>query len=57
MHEDLREACLAALDIERSAARAHAERFSWRASTEQFVGHLQVSRQPEAVVKTAESVA
>jgi glycosyltransferase involved in cell wall biosynthesis len=40
MHEDLREACLAALKIERHAARAHAEKFSWRAATEQFVGHL-----------------
>jgi glycosyltransferase involved in cell wall biosynthesis len=40
MHEDLREACMAALNIERHAARAHAEKFSWRAATEQFVGHL-----------------
>lgn len=40
LHEDLREACLAALSIERRTARAHAERFSWRAATEQFVGHL-----------------
>ena len=40
MHDDLRTACLAALDIERSHARAHAETFSWRAATEQFVGHL-----------------
>ena len=40
MHEDLRQACLAALNISRHSARAHAEKFSWRAATEQFVGHL-----------------
>ncbi len=40
MHEDLRQACLGALEIDRRTARAHAERFSWRAATEQFVGHL-----------------
>lgn len=40
MHEDLQVACLAALKLDRSQARAHAERFSWRAATEQFVGHL-----------------
>ena len=43
MHTDLREACMAALNIDRNTARAHAERFSWRAATEQFVGHLQTS--------------
>jgi glycosyltransferase involved in cell wall biosynthesis len=40
MHEDLREACLAALKIDRSMARSHAEKFSWHAATEQFVNHL-----------------
>lgn len=40
MREDLREACLLALKIPRAAARAHAEKFSWRAATEQFVQHL-----------------
>lgn len=40
MHEDLRTACLAALNIDRKTARAHAEKFSWRAATEQFVQHL-----------------
>ncbi len=57
MHEDLREACLAALNIDRAAARAHAERFSWRAATEQFIGHLQVSGQADTVAQTAESPA
>ncbi len=36
LHEDLRSACLAALDCDRAAARAHAERFSWEASLDQF---------------------
>jgi glycosyltransferase involved in cell wall biosynthesis len=57
MHEDLREACLAALNIERAAARAHAEKFSWRAATEQFLSHLQVSRRAEMAGETVESVA
>ncbi|MGN6579877.1 MAG: glycosyltransferase family 4 protein [Bordetella sp.] len=40
MNEDLRQACLDALKIERRAARAWAERFSWRAASEQFASHL-----------------
>jgi len=40
MHEDLREACLLALKIPRERAREHAEKFSWRAATEQFASHL-----------------
>ena len=52
MHEDLRTACLAALKIPREVARAHAERFSWRASTEQFARHLKPVLSP-AVHRTA----
>ncbi|MGI4814826.1 MAG: glycosyltransferase family 4 protein [Janthinobacterium lividum] len=40
MHEDLRTACLDALKIDRADARAWAERFSWRAASEQFAAHL-----------------
>ncbi|WP_019937874.1 glycosyltransferase family 1 protein [Bordetella sp. FB-8] len=40
MNEDLQQACLDALKIERRAARAWAERFSWRAASEQFASHL-----------------
>ena len=40
MDEDLREACLRALKIERADARAWAERFSWRAASEQFAANL-----------------
>jgi hypothetical protein len=40
LHEDLRVACLGALDISRNKARRYAERFSWQASVEQFVGNL-----------------
>jgi hypothetical protein len=40
MHEDLRTACLEALKLRREDAVAHARRFSWRAATEQFLGHL-----------------
>lgn len=52
MHADLRVACMAALTIERSVARAHAERFSWRAATEQFVGHLHPARREAPVAST-----
>jgi glycosyltransferase involved in cell wall biosynthesis len=41
MSADLREACLAALNIPRETAREHAEKFSWQAATEQFVAHLE----------------
>ncbi|KAF1030238.1 MAG: GDP-mannose-dependent alpha-mannosyltransferase [Burkholderia plantarii] len=52
MNDDLREACLEALKIDRGAARAWAERFSWRAASEQFASHLKplpkaASSQPE----------
>ncbi len=40
MHEDLRTACLAALELKRADAAAHAHKFSWRAATEQFLSHL-----------------
>ena len=40
MNEDLREACLQAMKIPREVARAHAEKFSWRIASEQFVNHL-----------------
>lgn len=40
MHEDLREACMQALKIPRAAARAHAEKFSWRDASEEFARHL-----------------
>jgi glycosyltransferase involved in cell wall biosynthesis len=52
MDEDLRTACLAALKIPREVARAHAERFSWRASTDQFARHLKPVPSP-AVHRTA----
>ena len=40
MNHDLREACLEALTIPREVARAHAEKFSWQAASEQFANHL-----------------
>jgi glycosyltransferase involved in cell wall biosynthesis len=38
--EDLRRAACAALDIPRERCLAHASRFSWQASIDQFIGHL-----------------
>ncbi|MGN6667653.1 MAG: glycosyltransferase family 4 protein [Trinickia sp.] len=40
MNDDLREACLDALKIDRGHARAWAERFSWQAASMQFAAHL-----------------
>jgi len=40
MHEDLRTACLQALQLRREDAADHARKFSWRAATEQFLSHL-----------------
>ena len=37
---DLRRAALAALEGDRAACRAHAERFSWRSCAEMFLSHL-----------------
>ncbi len=39
--DGLREACLEALKLDRAVVRAYAERFSWRASSEEFVRNLQ----------------
>ena len=43
LDEDLRKAVLMALRIDRSICRAHAERFSWKAATQQFI-ELQPTR-------------
>jgi hypothetical protein len=40
LDEDLRAACLRALDIDRRTARAHALNFSWAAAARQFAEHL-----------------
>ena len=40
LDEDLRSACLKALTVDRKAARAHAEKFSWEACSRQFLEYL-----------------
>jgi glycosyltransferase involved in cell wall biosynthesis len=40
VNADLRLAALAALDADRTACRAHAERYSWRVCAEIFLSHL-----------------
>jgi glycosyltransferase involved in cell wall biosynthesis len=44
LHEDLRTACLEALKLRREDAVARARLFTWRAATEQFLGHLHPRR-------------
>ena len=45
--EDLRQACLDCLELDRAAVRAHAEKFSWRTCAEEFVDNLQPYPEPE----------
>jgi glycosyltransferase involved in cell wall biosynthesis len=45
--DDLRAACMKALECDRAATRAYAEKFSWRASAEEFVHNLQPYPEPE----------
>ncbi len=55
LREDLREACLEALRIDRATARAHAEKFSWHAASEQFLAHLRpMPAAPAGNTKAAE---
>jgi glycosyltransferase involved in cell wall biosynthesis len=45
LDEDLRAACLQALDIPREAARARAQQFTWAESARQFLGHIDEARE------------
>jgi glycosyltransferase involved in cell wall biosynthesis len=47
LHGDLQAACLDCLTLDRSHVRRFAERFSWRASAEEFVRNLQPYPEPE----------
>jgi hypothetical protein len=49
---DLRRAALACLAISREACRAHALKFSWRATAQQFLGNL-VPARPRAALAMA----
>ena len=40
LSEDLREACLGALEISREKAHTHSLKFTWRESARQFLGHI-----------------
>jgi glycosyltransferase involved in cell wall biosynthesis len=45
--DDLRQACLACLQVDRAAVRRYAEGFSWRQSAEEFVQNLQPYPEPQ----------
>jgi 1,2-diacylglycerol 3-alpha-glucosyltransferase/glucuronosyltransferase len=49
LNEDLRTACLDALTLKREDAVARAALFTWRAATEQFLGHLHPRKRVSAV--------
>ena len=44
LSDDLRAACIAALDVSREAARAHALRFTWKESARQFIENVHTAR-------------
>jgi glycosyltransferase involved in cell wall biosynthesis len=44
LDDDLREACLRALEVSRDGARAHALKFSWAEAARQFADHLRPLR-------------
>jgi len=41
LHDDLRQACIAALGVSRSACRAFALTRSWENCARQFIGHIE----------------
>jgi glycosyltransferase involved in cell wall biosynthesis len=47
VNDDLRQACLDCLQIDRAAVRRYAEGFSWRQSAEEFVLNLQPYPEPQ----------
>jgi glycosyltransferase involved in cell wall biosynthesis len=53
LDEDLRAACLAALEIPRARARAHAETFTWANATEQFLANVTAARASHAARETS----
>ncbi len=57
MHEDLQQACFAALAIPRQEARARALDFSWRHATQLFAGFLVPSRPSNALATAGDAVA
>lgn len=59
LDEDLRTACLRALELKREDVAAYAQRFSWRAATEQFFSHLhpRASYRPESDAQQNERAA
>lgn len=46
LSEDLATACLAALDIDRAAARRRSLRYTWAASARQFLDNVTQARRP-----------
>ena len=48
LDDDLRAACLAALEIPRERAREHSLRFTWRESARQFLHHIEACRTARA---------
>jgi glycosyltransferase involved in cell wall biosynthesis len=56
LHEDLRTACLRALELKREDAAAHARKFTWRAATEQFFRNLHPRKRGEAALREVPGV-
>jgi glycosyltransferase involved in cell wall biosynthesis len=56
MHDDLRTACMEALKVSRTAARQHAETFSWTAASLQFLSALQPINQQAGNTNPADAL-
>lgn len=55
LSDDLRAACIAALDVSREAARAHALRFTWKESARQFIENVHTAREGRRSVEEREA--
>jgi glycosyltransferase involved in cell wall biosynthesis len=56
LDHDLRAACLAALEIPRDRARAHAETYTWANATRQFLNNISSAKAAQAARRGAEPV-
>ncbi len=54
LDEDLRNACLRALELKREDVAEYAKRFSWRSATEQFLSHLHPRHTPASIHEAAD---
>jgi glycosyltransferase involved in cell wall biosynthesis len=57
LNNNLKQACLDALKLDRDVVRQHAMGYSWTAATQQFLQHLHLARRHDAATAKARAVA